>query len=150
MKGTEHLNFTHARTKEQRELMERIAQDGVCPFCWEHFTTYHPKPIEEQSDWWIVTENISPYEGTTTHLLFVYKEHVVTPADISEQGWTGLRAVLTNALARHSILHGSFFMRFGNMEATGSSVAHLHAHLIVGKPYNESLGEKIRVKLGYK
>lgn len=144
------LNYTHARTDEQKEVMEQIKKDGVCPFCWDHFETYHPKPLEEKTDWWIVTENISPYEGAVLHLLFVYKKHVITPSKIDPRGWADLQTVISTALKRHNKEFGSFFMRFGEMSATGSSVAHLHAHVLVGKKYDESNGEKIKVKLGYK
>jgi ATP adenylyltransferase len=150
MQQDEHFNYTHARTEEQRTLMARIHKDGVCPFCWEHFEQYHPKPIEDKTDWWLVTENVSPYEGTSLHLLFVYKEHVVLPTEVTRDGWADLHAVMQRALTRHEKQFGAFFMRFGEMSATGASVAHLHAHLIAGKEYAESSGEKIRVKLGYR
>jgi len=146
----DNLNFAHARTDEQQKLMEKIQRDGVCPFCWKHFEYYHPKPIEEKTDWWIVTENMNPYDGASLHLLFVYKEHVISPTDISTEGWTDLHTTIKSALKRHGKDFGAFFMRFGETNSTGSSVAHLHAHVIVGRKYSESTGDKIKVKLGYK
>ncbi len=144
------LNHDEARTNEQKALMALIEADGVCPFCAEHFKKYHPKPILKETDFWFVTENMSPYEGTSRHLLFVYKpSHINRLSDIAPQAAQDLFALLTWATETYSIAGGSFFMRFGNMEWNGSSVEHLHAQLIVGKKKDES-AESLKVKLGWK
>lgn len=144
------LNHDNARTDEQRALMAQIELDGVCPFCPDHFTKYHPKPIIKETDYWFVTENMSPYEGTTLHLLFVYKpSHISSLADISPEAAVDLFSLLTWATREYHIEGGSFFIRFGDMRWNGSSVQHLHAQLIVGKKGSEST-EALRVKLGWK
>ena len=53
------LNHDNARTEEQKTLMAKIEEDGVCPFCAEHFKKYHPKPILKETDYWFVTENMN-------------------------------------------------------------------------------------------
>lgn len=144
------LNHDNARTEEQKKLMAQIEHDGVCPFCAEHFRRYHPKPIIKETDYWFVTENMSPYEGTKLHILFVYKpEHATHPEDISPSAYTDLLSLLQWTTATYNVEGGSFFMRFGNTRYNGSSVAHLHAQLIVGKAQDET-SEPIRVKLGWK
>lgn len=143
------LNHNNARTKEQIALMRKIEEDGVCPFCKEHFTTYHPKPILRETDYWFVTENISPYEGTTLHLIFVYKPaHVISPEKASPEALADLFENINWAINTYTITGGSMFMRFGDTSYNGSSVEHLHAQLVVGVPESES-NEKIRVKLGW-
>lgn len=144
------LNHSEARTKEQEELMAKIEQDGVCPFCPEYFRKYHPKPILKETDAWFVTTNMSPYEGTTHHFLFVYKKaHTNNPTDLSPEDSADLFAQVQWIIAEYSIKGGSFFMRFGEGGYNGSSVEHLHAQLIVGEQKSDET-EGLRVKLGYK
>ncbi len=144
------LNHDNARTDEQKALMAQIEADGICPFCAEHFKKYHPKPIIIETDYWFVTENMSPYEGTSHHYIFVYKPaHISRPNDILPEAAHDLFALVSEVTERNHIEGGSFFMRFGNMEWNGSSVEHLHAQLIVGKKKDDT-AEALRVKLGWK
>lgn len=142
------LNITSARTEEQRALMERIEQDGVCPFCKEHFAQYHPKPILKETEYWFFTENMSPYAGTRHHFILVYKpEHVTVPSALSADALTDMHALMNWAAETYEMPGGSFFMRFGDTRYTGSSVAHLHAHLLMGD-VDAPGHEPVRVKLG--
>ncbi len=144
------LKHENARTEEQKKLMAQIEQDGVCPFCSEHFRRYHPKPILKESDFWFVTENMSPYEGTAQHFLFVYKpQHVTHLEDIDKEALADLLILTQWVTSTYSIDGASLFMRFGNTERNGSSVAHLHAQLIVGGKQSDGK-EPIKVKLGWK
>jgi ATP adenylyltransferase len=148
MSRTPLLNIDNARTEEQRKLMEQIQRDGVCPFCKEYFSTYHPKPIIKETDYWYFTENMSPYAGTKHHFIFVYKpEHIENPSVLSPEEVTDLFSLLSWATERFSIRGGSFFMRFGESKYTGSSVAHLHAHLLMGD-VDAPDHTPVRVKLG--
>ena len=142
------LNSKHARTDEQFALMKKIERDGVCPFCKEHFLTYHPKPIIKETDWWFVTENINPYKNTKLHYIFVYKrEHITLPTEMSGEAAQDLFSSINWVIEKNKLIGGSVFMRFGDTDYTGSSVNHLHAHLIVGDIENPNY-ERIRVKLG--
>lgn len=144
------LNHKNARTDEQKKLMTKIEEDGVCPFCAEHFRRYHPKPILRENDYWFVTENMSPYEGSKMHFLFVYKPvHATHIEDISPESFADLLKHIQWVTATYGIEGGSFFVRFGNMQYNGSSVAHIHAQLIVGEKQSEGR-EAMRVKLGWK
>lgn len=144
------LDHDEARTNEQKELMAQIEADGVCPFCVEHFTTYHPKPIVKETDYWFVTENISPYKGTTQHYLFVYKpKHTNQLGDITPEAATDLHRLAAQMCEEYDIKGGGLFMRFGAGGYNGSSVEHLHAQLLTGIEKSEDT-EGIKVKLGYK
>jgi len=138
----------HARTPEQIALMQKIIDDGVCPFCKEHFVTYHPKPILKATENWFFTENMSPYKGTKHHFIFVYKPtHVTKPNELPPEALADLFSLVNWATAEYDIPGGSFFMRFGDTHYTGSSVEHLHAHLLMcdtDAPEHEA----VRVKLG--
>lgn len=149
-KSSSGLNHENARTEEQKKLMQKIETDGVCPFCSEHFTKYHPNPILKETDFWYVTTNMSPYEGTKYHFLFVYKPaHSTQFTEISLDASADLFALLKEMTETYEIPGGSFFMRFGDTSYNGSSVEHLHAHLISGGSQQEHT-EAIRVKLGWK
>jgi len=144
------LDHNETRTAEQRELMAKIEQDGVCPFCAEHFRKYHPKPILKETDSWFFTENMSPYEGTQYHFIFVYKRaHVTSATEITPESRAELFELIDWSLQEYNISGGSFFMRFGEGGYNGSSVEHLHTHLIVGEKKADDT-EGLRVKLGCK
>lgn len=142
------LNLDNARTPEQMELMKKIIDDGVCPFCAEHFKKYHPKPILKETEYWFFTENMSPYTGTKYHFIFVYKPaHITTSSQLSPEALTDLFNLVHSAAAEYNIPGGSFFMRFGDHKYTGGSVEHLHAHLLQGD-VDAPDHEAVRVKLG--
>ena len=145
--GFDHNNV---RTEEQKKLMQQIEADGVCSFCYEHFQKYHPKPIIKENNSWLLTTNMSPYVGTTHHFFFVYKpSHKINPSDMSREESADLFELVSWVTKEYDIAAGSFFMRFGEAGWNGSSVEHLHAHLIVGEKKSEDT-EALRVKLGYK
>jgi len=152
MTGFSNSGFDHnnVRTKEQQELMQQIEADGVCSFCYEHFQQYHPNPIIKENDSWLLTTNMSPYCGTTYHFFFVYKPaHKINLSDMSREESADLFELVSWVTKEHNISAGSFFMRFGEAGWNGSSVEHLHAHLVVGVKESENT-EGLRVKLGYK
>ncbi len=146
-----YLDFNHARTPEQIELMRRIVEDGVCPFCPEYFTKYHPKPILKETKWWYASENMSPYKGAKIHLIFVYKKHATFSSQIKPEAAKELFELLSWAEEEYEIKGGSFFVRFGKSEYTGGSVDHYHVQLIVGNAKGtDKKYDKLKVKLGYK
>ncbi|EKE18733.1 MAG: hypothetical protein ACD_9C00254G0016 [uncultured bacterium] len=143
------VNIKHARTQEQIDVMKQIEKDGVCPFCMEHFLKYHPKPIISENENWIVTENMSPYEGTTYHFLFVCKRHFTMPSEMTNEEKKSMFDLISEMINKNNILGGSILIRFGDMRFTGGSVDHFHAHLIIGDTNNKER-EKLKVKVGYK
>lgn len=152
MNGFSKAGFDHknARTGEQKKLMKKIESDGVCSFCYENFTKYHPKPIIKENHSWLLTTNMSPYEGTTHHFFFVYKtSHKLYPHEMTRDEHADLFELVSWVIEEYNIKGGSFFMRFGEAGWNGSSVEHLHAHLIVGVQDSENT-EGLKVKLGYK
>jgi diadenosine tetraphosphate (Ap4A) HIT family hydrolase len=143
------LNFDHARTKEQSDLMKKIEKDMVCPFCWENLEKYHPEPIIKKGFWWLITKNAFPYKGTLNHFLLIYKYHVAKISMITPQASTELLTLLSWLEKKYKIKGGGVFMRFGETQRNGSSVEHLHLQLVQGNS-KKSIGAKtLKVKLGY-
>lgn len=126
------VNLAHARTKFQRDVMKRIQQDKVCPFCMEHFLKYHTKPIIAEGKHWVLTTNFQPYKGTKIHLLAVSKKHVQHFEDLSPAAQAELFSLFSKELKKRNIKGGAMFMRFGDTDYTGGTVEHLHAQLVSG------------------
>lgn len=143
------VHIRHARTQEQIDVMNRIEKDGVCPFCMEHFRKYHPKPILFENANWIITENMSPYDGSAVHLLLVHKTHTSFPAELTDASRIDYFAILDWAIRRFELPAGAIVMRFGEPRLTGGTVDHCHAHLVVGDTTGTG-DDPIKTKLGYK
>lgn len=143
------LNLNHARSQEQIDLMKKIIADGVCPFCPEYLTKYHPKGIIHENENWFLTENMTPYEGSKFHFLAIYKKHAIMPSEVPAEHIGKLFELLNWAIEAYKIPGGSILMRFGDTDYTGASVTHLHAHLVVGDSRQNS-DEKLKTKIGYK
>lgn len=143
------FNMRHVRTSEQRAQMEQIAAKGICPFCKEHLERTHRAPILWTGRWWSVTKNDYPYEGSELHYLFIYNKHVETLDGVQPEAFAELMEHVQRASLEHGIPGGTLFMRFGDSDYTGATVAHLHAHLVAGARAGES-EDKLKVTVGYK
>lgn len=143
------MHIGHARVDRQAKQMEEIASLGVCPFCRENFEDHHAAPILWESKYWLVTHNDYPYEGADIHLLVVSQTHIETVSEISFRAAMDLARVFRWISNHFKIPGGSFLMRFGDMEYTGGTVAHLHAHLVVGGRKSDD-AESLKAKVGYK
>jgi diadenosine tetraphosphate (Ap4A) HIT family hydrolase len=125
------IDTANARSKEQEEVMNRIKQDEVCPFCEENLATYHKKPIMRTGDYWVLTENQWPYAGAKTHLFAIARKHITSLDEISRDAAAELFELFQEGMREKNIPGGTFAMRFGGVKpGYASSVSHLHAHLI--------------------
>jgi len=147
--GENHVNLNHTRGDRQKKVMERIQNDGVCPFCREHLAKYHTKPIIQEGVWWILTENFEPYDGAKIHLLAICTEHVESIEELPGEAYAELLKLFSEFTRKNKIPGGTILLRFGDTDMTGATVSHLHAQLIVGCSRKNS-EEKIRTKIGYK
>ncbi len=140
-------NLNHARNALQMQRMKEAQEKGICCFCREFFEEYHTAPISYENEHWLVTRNDFPYEGATEHFLLVAKRHVFTPQALSPLEWKCLQDAL-NTVSR-LVPGGAFLMRFGETSYTGGTMAHLHAHVIVGSS-GEKGDEHLTAIVGYK
>jgi len=124
-------------TESYKNVISQIAKDGVCPFCPEHLSKYHNKPIIEKEYWW-VTDNMYPYQPTLNHGLLIHKNHIVHINEISVEAWAELKSIVAEMTKLRSVGGGTFILRFGDARFTGASVSHLHAHLIQSNPDDTS------------
>lgn len=147
MKRKKLVNLENARVDTQRKVMEEIVKDDVCPFCIENFIRYHKKLILRDGKYWLLTSNQWPYEHTKYHFLAVSKKHLETLSELSAEAVDELLEHFQWVVSTYKIPGGSFFMRFGDTAYTGSSVAHLHAQLIMGD-HDDPNHQPVKVKLG--
>jgi diadenosine tetraphosphate (Ap4A) HIT family hydrolase len=144
----DYVDIKETRSQTQLDQYLKINRDGTCPFCMEHFAKYHPGKTLNENEHWLITENENPYEGAKFHFLLVYKKsHIISPDEMPEAGMIDLFKIIKWANTQHNIDSGAFIMRYGG-PGNGSSVRHLHAHIVVG-PKNEKTENKIKVKVGY-
>lgn len=144
------VELSNARFPEQREVMEGILDDEVCPFCVDSLAKYHKKPILEEGTYWRVTENQWPYADTEFHLLLIAREHMRTLADFGEAvgpAFAELGQLATKYLDTYGTDTAALGMRIGDPAQTGGTVDHLHAHIIRVDQHAPS-GTKLKMKLG--
>jgi ATP adenylyltransferase len=144
------VNVSNARSKDYADVLRKIVRDKVCPFCTEHFLTYHTKPIIKKTKHWILTENFKPYAGTKHHLLLVSKRHIEHFSELSGTAQKEMFALFDAELKKRRVRGGTLLMRFGDTDYTGASVGHLHAQLVSGVKrgkHTEPLLTAIGVKL---
>jgi len=123
-------NTSHRPDGKYKGVISRIQEDGVCPFCPEHLSAYHKNPILKEGEFWLLTENMYPYEGAKYHILLIHKEHVETLEEVSEAAWMELKNLMDAFAKENDIPGGTLVMRFGDTACTGASVSHLHANLV--------------------
>jgi diadenosine tetraphosphate (Ap4A) HIT family hydrolase len=132
MTGAESLYYVPAgRSVEQREYMESLEARGICIFCEEHVAEHQKHPVEETGEFWYITRNSYPYEGTVAHYLIVPREHVSSFDALPDAAGSELWSFQRLLKARHAPLATATVMRSGDMRYNGGSVAHLHVHFVV-------------------
>jgi dihydrofolate reductase/diadenosine tetraphosphate (Ap4A) HIT family hydrolase len=135
----------HSRSEKQANLLEKIVDDDVCPFCPENILSYHEKPILMNGKYWMVTENSHPYENTRIHLLLIHKEHLTKPFEASDAAQKELMSLVRSLTRIYGVVGGSLLWRFGEMSYSGASVDHLHLHFVVG---HGDPDRKVRTRIG--
>ena len=136
-----YINLSTVRREDQREIMEEIKKQGHCPFCRENLDKYHKKPILKEGKFWILTENQWPYEKIKHQLLAIYKTHVEHIKDLDPLAGAELLQMFGEETEKRNIPGGGVAIRFGKSPHGnyGSSVFHIHAHLV--EPDLEKLEE---------
>lgn len=147
------LNTYNVRSEEQKNRMEKAAQENICPFCPEGLVKIHRQPIDKIIGNFFATKTAFPYEGTEHQYLVISKEHIVDPYNISDSDWQDIGRIFKWILDNSKMTGGAMFWRFGDMKKNGSSVAHFHMQVLSGNSgeyEDENNRESIKVKLGYK
>jgi diadenosine tetraphosphate (Ap4A) HIT family hydrolase len=145
-----YIHIDQSRLPHQKVVMEKILEDGVCPFCPDHLLKYHKEPILKDGKFWILTKNQWPYENTKHHFLAIHKDHINHLSELTPEAGLELIEFFTWVSKEYNLPGGAMAMRFGSNPDHGnygSSVLHLHAHLIEADLQNPS-GEPVKFKIG--
>lgn len=126
------INLSAVRREDQHVVMQEIAHEGHCPFCPEHLAKYHKNPIVSEGRFWLLTENQWPYDKVKQQLLAISKTHVEHLTELDPEAGSELFALFAAEAQKRQIAGGGVALRFGSspLGNYGSSVKHLHAHLI--------------------
>jgi ATP adenylyltransferase len=135
-----------ARVSHQSQRMLDLEAAGVCIFCEEHFAKEHVAPIVWRGEYWYVTANDYPYDGTKHHFLIVCRQHVRSIAELPFAAGADWFRALEWVQDHTKAPSAGIFLRDGDMRFNGGSVAHLHSHFIVGE-IDDPGHQPVRVKL---
>lgn len=135
------INLSTVRRDDQRAVMQEIQKQGHCPFCREHLGKYHTNPLLKEGEFWLLTENQWPYEKIKHQLLAIYKTHIEHLTEMDPAAGSELIAMFAEEARQRKIVGGGVAIRFGSSQDGnyGSTVLHIHAHLI--EPDLKALGE---------
>lgn len=128
----QHSERPPGENQEYRQVIEDIIEEGICPFCPEHLSRFHRNPIDQESDYWVVTNNLYPYKGAVAHALAIHKQHIESIEEMQPEAWVDFLDVIKGATKRLRLEGASLLMRYGSTNYTGASVAHMHAQIVSG------------------
>jgi ATP adenylyltransferase len=126
--------MSNYRTAEQLAEMQRLEAAGICLFCPEVLREHSRQRVAWETRHWVVTPNEYPYKGTRIHLLVVPHKHVNDMLDLDDESlgdfWNALRLIRE----RFDLDYYGLGVRNGDCSFTGATIAHVHAHVLVGDP----------------
>lgn len=136
-----YINISAVRRDDQRKVMEEIRDQGHCPFCPENLPKYHKSPILKEGKFWLLTENQWPYDKIKHQMLAIYKTHIEHITEMDPEAGRELIEIFAEEALKRKMAGGGVAIRFGSSADGnyGSSVLHIHAHLI--EPDLKALGE---------
>ena len=139
--GKRVVNLKFAKSRDYRNVLKIIEKTAKCPFCKENFK-YHKKPIEKKEKGWFITKNSWPYKNTEHHFLIISEKHKENFEDLSSVDFKSISRLVNWAIKKYKIKGGGLTLRFGQTAFTGSTVPHLHFHLISPKINKKTQGTK--------
>jgi diadenosine tetraphosphate (Ap4A) HIT family hydrolase len=122
------------RTAEQLAEMRRLEAAGICLFCPQSLREHARQQVIIETGQWAVTPNAFPYAGTRLHLLVVPHQHVNDMLDLDDEALSDFWATLRLIRERFGLGYYGLGVRNGNCSFTGATIAHVHAHVLVGDP----------------
>lgn len=138
--------MSNYRTADQLAEMQRLEAAGICLFCPEILREHSRQRVAWETRHWSVTPNEFPYKGTRIHLLVVPHKHVNDMLDLDDESlgdfWNALRLIRE----RFDLDHYGLGVRNGNCGFTGATIAHVHAHVLVG---DETLDPEVPVRMKF-
>ena len=126
--------MSNYRTAEQLAEMQRLEAAGICLFCPTSLSEHAHQRVLLETRHWTVTPNEYPYKGTKLHLLVVPHRHVNDMLDLDGESLADFWDALKKIREQFGLEHYGLGVRNGNCSFTGATIAHVHAHIVVGDP----------------
>jgi diadenosine tetraphosphate (Ap4A) HIT family hydrolase len=118
----------NSRSAEQSKQMRQAAETGKCPFC--HINWTRNKLIKE-GEFWYLMYNLYPYPGQKQHLVLVLKRHFTSFEGLAPEERLEWFSLNEHAMREFNIPGGALVMRFGDLDYSAGTIAHLHSHIQV-------------------
>jgi len=138
-------SLARVRSEDQRRELQQLENANVCTFC-ESGLTYTGVPIVKKGKHWFIAKNKFPYEGTTSHYMGIYREHVCSYAEVAPEAWPELFRLLKEFAGPEC----SIAMRSGDPDRSCATISHFHVHAFSGVVGHPKTHEEIIMHLGYK
>jgi diadenosine tetraphosphate (Ap4A) HIT family hydrolase len=138
-------NLKNARTEEQFKKMQSLEREGQCNFCQDYSGEYKLKTPVVRTNFCRASENMTPYENSRYHFLIIFNRCIEKRSELTKEEWLDLNEVCTILEEVFKMPGSSLLVRSGNWDYTGSSVSHLHAHLIMG---SGDANKKVKARVG--
>jgi|1185.fasta_scaffold46688_2 ATP adenylyltransferase len=123
-------HFENSRTEEQTAEMRRLDAAGICLFCPGHLEGV--QEVLHRSEHWAVTPNRFPYSNAGLHLLLVPHTHVTDMVELTPEAQADFFSTLAWVREKFDLTYYGLGVRSGDSPVTGSTIKHLHVHVIVG------------------
>lgn len=130
MKKIKLVDIENARSEEQKMIMRKIIKNQEDPFDLQNISKYHKKKIFSYWNYWFVTENQWPYEGSAKSFLIISYQYYDSPSQMPCEAFEELIEVVNFLIRKFKIKGGALAMRFGDTSFSGASVKRIHFHLI--------------------
>ncbi|MDB4984202.1 MAG: hypothetical protein JWM20_381 [Patescibacteria group bacterium] len=128
----------NSRDPDQKAIVEEFLSQGKDPFdrtiVEQIFVERGGEKIYNkiilESESWYAMPNLWPLPSSQNHFVAICQRNIKTPFELEKEEWHGLMETVRTLTHDHSIRKGAFCMRFGVPEISGTTVTHLHGHLI--------------------
>lgn len=143
-------NIANTRSEEMHRRMLMLQERGHCFFCSEGQELFKKVHLFDSEDWY-VAHNDAPLPGSVTHVIAVPRRHVLIPSDLTALERNELfDSIIPWVMEKLDMPGASIFFRIGDTTITGSTLCHLHVHLVRGVQRRDSDHKPIFAVVGFR
>jgi diadenosine tetraphosphate (Ap4A) HIT family hydrolase len=142
-------NAAGAPRGDYDKVLEKIVEEGHCPFCREHLFKYHTNPVLVEGSHWLVTRNFRPYKGSVHHFLVISLAHIERIEEMSKGAENELFDHYRWLCREYDLSGATIVFRSGDTDLTSATVSHLHFQVITGDRRGDNT-EFLRAPVGFR
>lgn len=127
----------NSRNETQKNIIQDFKEQGADPFDRKIVETIHNEhnvynKIIFETEHFYVMPCLWPLKGSSKHIMIISQRNdVKSITDLSIVEFNDLIEVQQKIIRSFDIQGGAFCMRFGDPKISGTTVTHLHGHIIV-------------------